>query len=60
MNRKVLIEGYQPEPSKEDTGQFVPRRGKIMKSVAASALTKGPNPSERLPKTNSSISIPKK
>lgn len=59
MNRKVLIEGYQPEPSKGSWTKRDERTG-AFRQVSPSGLSKGPTASEPLPKTNSSVSIPKK
>ena len=63
MSERLLVEGFRPTKSGEDgrrisrdsmSGQFLPVPGR---SVSAAS---GPSRAEKLPKTTSSVHVPKK
>ena len=64
MNRRVLIDGYQPSRSGGSWERIKPgHRAAASSTVDANEQTRapsGPAANEKLPKTGSSIQVPKK
>ena len=58
MNKRLIVEGYQPSRSAESLVKRDTATGRFMETGKRSAS--GPPASVRLPKTTSSVNIPKK
>jgi hypothetical protein len=57
---RVLVDGYQPRPSKEAASSGWGKRDERTGAFRDVRAASGPPPSEKLPKTTSSVSVPKK
>lgn len=59
MNKQTLVDGYQPSKSGDPRKDVRTVRGSHAGADRNRAAS-GPTPAEKLPKTTSSVSVPKK